>query len=105
MGGRGSSGAKAAAPSTEDRVHGAIRHAAKQATGFYKGDRVPVSDARDEAARAGISGPDFDKALMKLHDQGKVLVTSSNAKQLLTPRQRAGGIPFGGKDNQVISLQ
>lgn len=89
---------------TEQRVHDAVHQAAKNASGIYSGHSVTVADARDTATLAGVSPADFDRTLMKLHDSGTVMVTSSNASMLLTPRQRAGGIKFGGVNNQIISL-
>lgn len=97
--------AKQPSKTTEQLVHDAVHQAAANATGIYSGKSVTVADARDTAARAGINSADFDRTLMKLHDNRKLMVTSSNASMLLTAKQRNGGIKFGGVNNQIISLE
>jgi hypothetical protein len=109
MGGRGSAGggsksAGSTVTSLHDRVYAAVQHTARNSAGFYKGQHVPVADVRDEMLRAGTSREDFDRALLALHDSGRVQVYSSNASRMLTQHQRDGGLRFGGKNNQIVRL-
>jgi hypothetical protein len=109
MGGRGSAGGGSKSSgstltSLHDRVYAAVQHAARNSTGFYKGQHVPVADVRDEMVRAGVSREDFDRTVLALHDQGRVQLYSSNASRMLTQRQRDGGLRFGGKNNQIVRL-
>jgi hypothetical protein len=97
--------AQPAKKTTEERVHAAIRHAAANSQHIlYKGDTVPISDVRDEMARAGVTGEAFDTALLNLQKQRKVTLYSSSADRMLTPKQKTGGLRMGGREINIVTF-
>lgn len=95
--------AKTAPKTTEQRITEAARHLQKQ-NGLAASDSVHISDLRQTMTQAGVSNPEFDRALTSMFTAQKVNLVPQSNQQALTNQQRAGAIHVGGQDKHRLYI-